>query len=166
MATNHFGACRIHEEEATMVRQVFTWYAQDGMTLYKLLQRLDVSPWEPRCGKLTWTGTTVLRMLRCEWYIGKAYYNRTRSRRNNRSEAGVSGKRIAKTTLVPRPPAEWIAVAVPPIVDDTLFAHVQQRIQGESAFREATAQARGSVSPQRAPQMRPLRPLLYRRDPP
>jgi site-specific DNA recombinase len=128
------GRMRIHEEEAAMVRQVFAWYAEDGMTLYKLLQRLNVSPWRPRCGKPTWTGTTVLRMLRCEWYIGKAYYNRTRSRRNDRSEGDVPGKSMAKTTLVPRPPAEWIAVAVPPIIDDTLFARVQPRLQENRRF--------------------------------
>ena len=128
------GRVRIHEEEAAMVRQVFAWYAEDGMTLYKLLQRLDVSAWAPRCGKLTWTGTTVLRMLRCEWYIGKAYYNRTRSRRNDRSDLDVSGKKVAKTTLVPRPPTEWIPVAVPPLIDETLFARVQQRIQENRRF--------------------------------
>ncbi|HLN48301.1 MAG TPA: recombinase family protein, partial [Steroidobacteraceae bacterium] len=128
------GRIRIHEEEATTVRQIFAWYAEDGMTLYKLLQRLNVSPWRPQCGKPTWTGTTVLRMLRCEWYIGKAYYNRTRSRSNERSGPDGSGRKIAKMTLIPRPPAEWIAVAVPPIIDEPLFARVQQRIQENRRF--------------------------------
>lgn len=67
------GHIRIHEEEAALVRQVFAWYAEDGVSLYQLLLRLNASQWKTRAGRKEWAATTVLRMLRCEWYVGRAF---------------------------------------------------------------------------------------------
>lgn len=60
------GSIRIDEEEATMVRQIFAWYAEEGMPLYHLLQKLNASPWKTRARRKEWSATTVLRMLLCE----------------------------------------------------------------------------------------------------
>ncbi|MDQ6669509.1 MAG: recombinase family protein [Chloroflexota bacterium] len=127
------GRIRIIEREAALVRQVFNWYAQEGETLYGLLLKLNASDWSTRAGRKQWAATTVLRMLRCEWYIGRAFYNRTRTIRNTRSSA-EPGKRLPIDIVSERPRAEWISVPVAPIVDEGLFKLVQQRINDNRRF--------------------------------
>ncbi len=128
------GSIRVDDEEASLVRQVFEWYAREGETLYRLLGRLNVSPWRTRAGRKEWGATTVLRMLHCQWYVGRAYYNRTRTVRNLPSAIDNPGKRPAKETVTLRPPADWILVPVPPILDEELFTRVQQRIVENHRF--------------------------------
>lgn len=137
------GQIHIHEEEAAMVRQIFQWYAEEGMTLYRLLQRLNASPWKTRPGRKEWAATTVLRMLRCEWYVGTAYYNRTRSTRNRRSHADLPSKKTPKYTVAERPRNEWIEVPVPPLIDEALFRRVQQRLQENRRFSKRRLKQEG-----------------------
>ena len=128
------GRVSIDEDEAALVRQVFEWYAEEGMTLYRLLGKLNASPWKTRAGRKEWTATTVLRMLHTEWYIGRAYYNRTRTTLNIRPAAEFPSKKVPKYTLTQRPKAEWIDVAVPPLVDVDLFHRVQRRLAENRRF--------------------------------
>ena len=128
------GRIGIDEAEAALVRQIFTWYAQEGETLYGLLGKLNASPWRTRAGRQEWGATTVLRMLHCEWYIGRAFYNRTRTIRNQRPSEALPGRSVPKNTTTPRPPSEWILVPVPPLIDEALFDRVQERIQENRRF--------------------------------
>jgi site-specific DNA recombinase len=73
-------------------------------------------------------------MLHCQWYVGQAYYNRTRTVRNLHSSNDTIGKKPPKETVTLRPQADWIPVAVPPIIDEELFARVQQRIRENHRF--------------------------------
>jgi len=107
-----------------MVRQIFRWYAQEGTTLHSVVRNVNGSEWKTRTGREAWSPSTVLRILRCEWYIGRAYYNRTKSTRTD-------GK-VSRPT--PRPRAEWIEVAVPPLIEEPLFQLVQRRIQENRRF--------------------------------
>ncbi len=115
-----------------MVRQVFAWYAEQGATLYRVVKKLDASPWKPRSGK-AWSRPTVLGILHCEWYVGRAYYGRRSHRIQPRSRDGTESSE-AKTVRTDKPPSEWIEVPVPRIVDDSLFARVQERIQESRRF--------------------------------
>jgi site-specific DNA recombinase len=128
------GHIRINEQEASMVRQVFEWYAREEETLFGLLGRLNASPWHTRAGRKEWGATTVLRMLHCQWYVGQAYYNRTRTVRNTSVISENPGKKLAKETVTLRPKSEWIPVPVPPILSEDLFARVQQRITENHRF--------------------------------
>ena len=128
------GRIRVNEEEASMVRQVFEWYAREGETLYGLLGRLNASSWYTRAGRKEWGATTVLRMLHCQWYVGQAYYNKTRTVRNPTSTNDTLGKKPAKENTTLRPKPEWILVPVPPILDGDLFTRVQQRIEENHRF--------------------------------
>jgi len=118
------GKIRVNDEEAAMVRQLFTWYAAEGATLDGTLRKMNSSPWKTRQGKSTWSAGTVLGMLRNEWYIGTAYYNR----RSHRARPGAGVVRRE------RPRSEWIVVPVPRIIDEKLFARVQERMQENRRF--------------------------------
>jgi site-specific DNA recombinase len=143
------GQIRIHEEEAAMVRQAFAWYAEEGISLVGLVKKLNASPWRTRGGKKEWNGSTVRAILRCEWYVGRAYYNRVKYRARERTQEEIAQGAAQKIEKTERPRSEWISVAVPRIVDDALFERVQQRIQENRHFakrrlkRERTYLLRG-----------------------
>ena len=63
-----------------MVRQIFEWYAEDGSNVFRVQRNLNASTWKPRRGGRHWGVPTITRILRNEWYIGRAYYNRTTRR--------------------------------------------------------------------------------------
>ncbi len=121
------GQIRIHEPEAAVVRQVFEWYAEEDSSILRVLRRLNASEWRTRTGKKQWSSACVVRMLRCEWYVGRAYYNRTT--RRPRAE-GTS----AKVAIVERPRSEWITVPVPRMLDDALFERAQRRLVENQQF--------------------------------
>ena len=126
------GQIRIDDEEAAMVRQVFGWYAEEGVSLYRLARRMNESAWKPRRGA-RWTAPGLLRILRCEWYVGRAYYNRMTRRPRETKEPGAEGAAV-RSVVTERPRSEWITVPVPRILDDALFARVQQRITENRRF--------------------------------
>ena len=122
-----------------MVRQLFEWYAQEGATLHRVLQKLLASSWRPRSGRKGWRAGAVLRILRCEWHIGRAYYNRIAIRRRERSPDEIADNRATKLVKTVRPRSEWIVVPVPRIIDDAQFARVQQRIKENRRFARRRA---------------------------
>ena len=93
--------CRIaiNEDEAAIVRQIFTWYADDGLSLPQILTRLqDRKAPAPRgpghCGE--WRRTAVHRLLQNEKYTGKQIWGKTQTVR-------VPGLRKKIARAVPTP---------------------------------------------------------------
>jgi site-specific DNA recombinase len=156
------GKIRIDTEEAAMVRQLFEWYAAEGTCLDEVLRRLNASSWKTRHGKNEWCFGTVRAMLSCEWYVGRAYYNRTtRERRPPRQEGEdrSQGKVVRE-----KPRSEWILIPVPRITDDRLFARRRSVVRpgagadaSESALRQASASPQTHLPAARSAQVRPLR---------
>ena len=72
-------------------------------------------------------------MLRCEWYVGRAYSNRVVCEFHDRPEQDGRPRKIVWTE---RPRSEWIVVPVPRLIDDDLFARVQQRVEENRRFAE------------------------------
>ena len=145
MAKHHGGdgQIRIHDDEAALVRQVFAWYDEEDMSLYRLIQRLNDSPWKTRAGRNEWAPTTVLRMLHCEWYVGRAYYNRTKQTLNARPSAELPSKKTPRYTSTERPRSEWIEVSVPPLIDEDLFQRVQRRLGENRRFARRNLKREG-----------------------
>ena len=128
------GQIRIDDEEAALVRQVFSWYADEGITIHRVVTRLNGSSWKKRRGRVGWYATTVLAMLQCEWYVGTAHYNRVAHRLQERGGSDRSELRGSKVIKTGRPRAEWIVVPVPRIVDDALFERAKQRLADNRRF--------------------------------
>jgi site-specific DNA recombinase len=128
------GHVRIQEEEAAMVRQIFAWYAEEGMTLGRVVQRLNASTWTPRSGAAEWSHPTVLHLLRREWYIGKAYYNQKKTLLNPRPVLELPSQKTPRYRVTRRPKSEWIEIPVPALVEESLFRRVQERLQENRRF--------------------------------
>ena len=137
------GRIRIHEEEAAMVRQIFTWYVEEGLSQYRIRQLLDASAWKPRCGATCFASGVPRDVLRCEWYVGRAYYNRVTQQLADPAPDGRPGRRAPAVKKTPRPESEWIAVPVPRILDDDLFERAQRRIAENRHFGERRLKRHG-----------------------
>ena len=130
------GEIRIQEEEAAVVRQIFAWYLEDGATLYSVKKRLRASSMTTKRGNTWWESGTVLEILKREWYVGRAYYNRVAHRLQDRTQHDTGNTRPTKVVKQVRPRSEWIDVSVPRIIDDATFARVQERIAANRRFSE------------------------------
>ncbi len=117
----------VHHDEATMVRQLYAWVIEEGLTIRQCMKRLNDGPWVTRSGRTQWSVSVVHHVLSDPVYTGIAYANRftyvvpdkprTRSRR--------SGERTSRR---PRSPDQWIAIPVPVLIDPSKWDAVQARL--------------------------------------
>ena len=122
---------QIDEDAAHVVRQIFTWYIEDGLTLYGIAQRLIDRGVPTPTGRLYWNPSSVRKILMNAAYRGVAYGNQKQTMpakrrhpllgREPRGEGGESYRL--------RPVEEWIGVPVPSLIDDARFALAQARLQ-------------------------------------
>src|SRR6195952_139012 len=106
----------VDEAEAAMVRDLYAWVVEDGLTVRQCTKRLDAGPWVTRSGRAQWSSSVVHHILTDPVYVGVAYANRfdyvpPRQRR------GPSRRGTERPCRQPRPPEQWIAIPVPPLVD-------------------------------------------------
>jgi site-specific DNA recombinase len=118
---------RVEPSEAVLVAQLFDWYLQPRATVYQLAKRLTDLGVATPTGKPRWNVASVRGILRNPAYAGQAQTNRTRvaPARQRRSALLPVGP---GESHAPRPPEEWITVAVPQIVSEETFARVQAKL--------------------------------------
>jgi len=118
----------IHPEEAVLVQRIFRLYVEGGCAIHAIAalltaegvptplnrkQAATVSAWHP---------ATIAHILHNTAYVGTMYDGKTQ---------GMPGKRNPdKKTRHRRVPREgWIAVAVPPIIDQATFEAAQGQLE-------------------------------------
>lgn len=118
---------RPHKREADVVRQLFEWFVEDGISLQGLTKRARTAALptrfdtrkraKPRNGSGMWTRGGVGRLIRREYYAtGVARY-----------QAKLQIAAEPMSTRLPR--AEIIEVHVPAIVPRDLFKRAQEQLQ-------------------------------------
>ena len=124
---------RVEEYEATIVRQMFAWYLEQGATLGGVARRLVAAGVLTPTGKISWSRSTIRGILKNHAYVGNAYGHCThlvpaKARRSPLEPvgAGLTAKR--------RPEEEWIGVSVPEIVERETFDLVQQKLSHNRKF--------------------------------
>jgi site-specific DNA recombinase len=113
----------VNEEQARWVRQIFAW-AGDRMTVAEIVGKMNELG-VPTKKNTRWYTSTIRRILANTTYKGEL-----RGNRHNCSGASLQMqlpkvKRTAPITHTIRPEAEWITVAVPPIVDEVTWRRAQ-----------------------------------------
>ena len=115
----------ICEDKAVVVREIFDWHANEGLSLRAIAIRLTDGGVSTPNGHQIWSTSTLERLLRNTVYIGTLYYNRRvilpEAARVPRHTPGH------QTIAQLRPREEWIGVAVPPVIDDATWARSQAR---------------------------------------
>jgi site-specific DNA recombinase len=130
------GFLEIVPAEAAVVRQMFEWVDQDGLSARRVVNRLNARRVPPRNGARRWAKSSVLRILRNEMYAGVWHYNKHQGcePRNPRT---ITRYRKAKSSVRVRPRNEWIALALPEalqIVPRERWTRVQQQLDRNIAF--------------------------------
>ena len=125
------GRWEINEDEAPLVRELFGWVRDEGISIRQATKRLIASPSKPR-GQGLWTPSTVRNMLTNEDYIGVTYYNRTRWKESKQKDHPFENNRLTKRELRPR--EEWIPIDIPVLIDKETFDRVQEQLKKNKKF--------------------------------
>jgi len=125
------GYFELQEAEAAVVRKIFALYAREGWSVAAITAYLNQQRISTRFGKSPWRDSTVLGMLRNPAYHGQAAYGKTQncpSQKRTRvaRQHGGFGRRSSRRPVAQ---AEWIAVSVPPLIDQETFALAQERLK-------------------------------------
>ena len=127
------GAARfeIVPEEARFVRLIFAWVGLERLSLREVCRRLRQAGCRTRSGSARWWASTIHGMVENPAYTGTAMYGRfhavepkprLRPVRNHPPHAS------RPTTRVPVPPAEWVAVPVPALIDPAIAAAARAQL--------------------------------------
>jgi site-specific DNA recombinase len=120
----------IDDEGAALVRRIFAM-CLSGMSTYAITEQLSrerVPTGRERGGasggrsrrRGIWNEASIHKILTNEAYTGRAYFGKYR--------------RLSKTTRVRRPPAEWIEIPVPAIVNGETFEAAQRQLERNRAL--------------------------------
>jgi site-specific DNA recombinase len=132
-------------DEARVVRQVFAWVGRDRLTIGEVCRRLTQAGEVTRTGKTVWDRSVVWGMLKNPAYRGMAAFGKTqqgplRPRLRAQRRRPLQPRRAISTYDVP--PAEWLGIPVPALVEPERFAAVQEQLQENQ--RHARQSPRGA----------------------
>src|SRR3984893_368197 len=122
----------INEVAAPVVRWVYERYIVDGLSIGAITRLLNEQRIPTRKQTGRWERSTVWAMLRNPAYKGAAGFGKTqtaprqRTTRPLRLRGDIASRDSAHYE---RPQDEWIAIPVPPIIDEPTFALAQERLE-------------------------------------
>jgi site-specific DNA recombinase len=120
------------DEQAQVVKQIFSWVAQDRCSLSEICRRLQKAGELTATGKRIWSRQAVWHLLQNPAYQGQAAYGKTHmTSRGKEARLRAARGRPSQPRRSNRPvetnPKDWITVSVPALIDPELFraAHAQ-----------------------------------------
>jgi site-specific DNA recombinase len=119
-------------EEAGIVRQIFRWVGIERLSIGEVQRRLTQAQEPTRTGKTTWDRSAIWGILKNPAYKGMAAFGKTREVEpppRLRAQRGHLLPAKKGTATRDRPPEEWLSIPVPALVDDDLFAIVQEQLE-------------------------------------
>ncbi|MCL4517714.1 MAG: recombinase family protein, partial [Thaumarchaeota archaeon] len=124
------GYYEVNEKEARVVRKIFRWIATEGLTIRKVVRRLQESGAKPRMGRrAVWSTSTICHLLRNETYVGDAHYGKTFSVVPEHPLKIEKYRKDKKSSTRRKPRSEWIKIPVPSIIDRDLFDLAQNKLK-------------------------------------
>jgi site-specific DNA recombinase len=120
----------INEHEAEIVRLMYHWLVEEGLSSYAITRRLQEQHFSTRKGR-GWRQSTVIEVLRDPLYKGVGYFNRTGPTDAHRPHGprGYKDQRPGNQRGVRwRPQEEWVMVPVPVIIDPALWQAAQDQL--------------------------------------
>ena len=126
------------EPQASIVRELFRRYTQDGCSIAELARWLSDQQIPTATGKTRWDRSTVWGMLRNPAYAGRAAFSKTmRTDQQARltRPARLQGRSMSRNPLIlDRPREQWVEIAVPPIIGEKTFQLAARRLQNNQRF--------------------------------
>ncbi len=127
----------IEEDEAKVVKMLFVWVANDGLTLRTIvrkLQELKISPRKSKRG--VWSTSTLSHLLRHRVYIGETHWGSSYAVVPEKTTNHEKYKKIKKSSRRKRPQEEWITIPVPAIIEPDLFERANKQLKDNFALCE------------------------------
>ena len=118
-----------NEDEAEVVRLIFSWLLEEGLSINAITKRVRLSSHRPPESASTWGRSSVYAILKNPAYCGKTYvFRETRLKVEADGKAKGHGP---KATHQQRPKDEWVEIpnATPPIISEDVFNAAQERLQ-------------------------------------
>lgn len=124
------GYFEINDEEAKVLKSIFSWIADEGLTVRAVVRRLQELNIKPRRSKRgVWSVSTLTHLLRNRAYIGEAHYGKSYAVVPERPLTIQRYRKIKKSSRKIKPENEWIKIPVPAIIEASLFNRVQERLR-------------------------------------
>ena len=126
----HQGYYEVCELEAQIVRSIFKWVDEEGLTLRAIVRRLQELGIAPRKSKRgVWSTSTLSTLLRNRTYIGEGHYGASYATVPVNPTKKEIYKKIKKTSRRMKPQNEWIIIPTPKIIDEDLFNRVGEKLK-------------------------------------
>jgi site-specific DNA recombinase len=126
---------QINEAQAFVIREMFAFYLQADISLFRLVNHLhDLGIPAPK-GAVYWNVATVREMLKNPAYTGQGYTGRTHpTKAQVRRSAVCPAGKLGQSSL-PAPISDWILVAhIPAIISQEVFEQVKAKLAHNQSF--------------------------------
>lgn len=136
---NPRGVVVVDEVEAEHVRAMYRWVADEGLGAMKVAERLNELGVRPR-QRPFWVTASVYKILTNSAYAGTAVYGKREMVEPKRPRKPGAYRRSQRSSMRTRPPAHWIEVPVPAIVDTETRAAVLAQFAKNRVLSERNTQ--------------------------
>jgi site-specific DNA recombinase len=134
------GRLEIVAEQADLVRQIFRWVADEGLTVLGVSRRLMERGVPAPKGGVRWGASTIQNLLKNRAYVGEFCLNRIMAVEPTRPPQPGVYRRKRKCAQRTRPSAEWIVVPGPSLISRELYEAAQSRLAANKRFALRRAQ--------------------------
>jgi site-specific DNA recombinase len=132
---NQAGYYVINEAEARVVRMMFAWIADEGMTIRDVIRKLQELAIKPRKSvRGVWSTSTLTTMLRNKAYIGEAHWRSSIAVVPKNPINKEKYRKTKKSSRIARPKEEWLTVPVPVIIERELFERAEARLKANETL--------------------------------
>lgn len=131
VSEDHKGHYVIDEEEGKVVKMIFNWLVEEGMSAREIAWRLTIMSVPTKQGGKQWNPATVHRILRNGTYTGVTFWNKQKSVVPKKHRTNREGK-CKVTGVIERPREEWIGIPVPQIISEDLFEAAGRQLRANS----------------------------------
>lgn len=123
------GYFEVDEYEAQIVRSIFNWVGNEGVTLRGVVRRLQDMGIKPRKSKRgVWSTSTLSTLLRNKTYIGEGHYGASYAVIPVNPRNKTIYKKVRKSSRKFNPENEWIKIPTPKIIEEDIFLKVGQKL--------------------------------------
>ncbi|MFA6325391.1 MAG: recombinase family protein [Candidatus Paceibacterota bacterium] len=124
------GHYEINEREAEIIKNIFHWVADDGLTLRAVVRKLQELGIKPRKSKRgVWNTSTLSTLLRHEAYIGTTYWGASYATVPINPTKNEKYKKVEKSSRRMKSKDQWYAIPIPALIEKDLFERAGLRLK-------------------------------------
>lgn len=132
---NRHGYYEINPEEARIITMIFSWVANEGMTLRAIVRKLQEMGIKPRKSKRgVWNTSTLSTLLRNRAYVGEARWGSSYAVVPEHPLKHEKYKKMKKTSRRKKPKEEWMIIPVPAIIAPEVFDKARKQLETNFAL--------------------------------